>query len=301
MVAFGSPFRTVIHPKGWVRPAGNYEPVVTATFADHLAGGRNPGVDIGCGRCGDILIAQCDAIVSLAGLIGYPTPNALTIRYRSARHPDFEPAVTHMATLAVNPRTRAKWKPGDAIYRDEQVGTLGKSGADACHAHTGLKQLINGVWTEIDGWPFLEQNGATEDDVLQGANPKRIANRKTTVKADSTNFRSSPFVKADNVLDKFAASALCLPDWSVEGTAVTVGGVTSKLWYGFWGLIAAGKQEFGYMNALVLNALAPIEQSGHTDQELIDTARKAGHNAAVDVSAVGQKALVDAAAKYPAA
>jgi hypothetical protein len=297
MVAFGSPFRTAIHSKGWVRPSGNYEPVVTATFQDHIDGKRNPGVDIGCGRCGDILIAQCDAIVSLAGLIGYPTPNALTIRYRSARHPDFEPAVTHMATLAVNPRTGAKWKPGDAIYRGEQVGTLGKSGADACHAHMGLKRLINGVWTEIDGWPFLEQNGAVEEDVIQGANPKRIVNRKTTVKGDNTNFRSSPFVKADNVIAKFAAGALCLPDWSVEGT--TVG--TSKLRYGFWGLVAVGKQEFGYMHESVLNALSPIEQSGHTDAELIEAARKAGHNAAVDVSSVGQKALADAAAKYPAA
>ena len=284
---FGSPFQSTIHPKGWVRPAGNFEPVVTVTFADHIALKRNPGVDVGTGRCDDVLIAQCDGVVSLAGLVGYPTPNAITIRYRSSRHPDFEPAVTHMASLGVNPRSGARWKVGDPIARGEQVGTLGMSGASACHAHVGLKQLINGVWTEVDGWPYLNQ----EDSMIPipGASFAHLVNKKTST-IGPANFRAERLTSPETVIfKKFPAGTAFLPVVQADDNS-TAGGATPTLWYGGLLYVGAGNV-FGWFHSSVLGPLVDNEPAGHTDQDLADAAaggRREGIKAAADAAAAAK-------------
>jgi hypothetical protein len=53
--------------------------------------------------------------------------------------------------------------------------------------------------------------------------------------------------------------------------------------------------QFGYLHESTVNALLPIEQSGHSDQELIEAAKRASYNAANDVAALA----VATAAKYP--
>jgi hypothetical protein len=274
MVAFGNPVEGIIRPPGSPLIVGSFR--VTSTYADHVVSGRGPGIDIGNGRCGDPILAMADGKVSLAGLVG----DAKVVRVLHPQFPGYETGAAHLDTIEV--------KVGQLVTRGQRIGTLGTTGATACHLHQGCK--VNGV--EIDWWPLLIQNGAVEDDVLQGANPKRIVNRKTTVKADDTNFRSSPFVRADNKIAQFDAGALVYPDWSVEGT--TVG--TSKVWYGFWGLVAVGRQEYGYMHESVLNALTPIEQSGHTDAELAAARKNGAHTGAVAVS----NAALAESLKYPA-
>lgn len=260
-MGYASPLGSLIHDKAWARPAGNNEPKVTATFQDHLDGNRNPGLDIGTGRCNDPLYAMEAGTVSLSGLIG-------TAQVVRIKHPNGdESGYAHLSSRAV--------AVGQAVRRGQLIGALGSTGATACHLHLGVKR--NGV--EVDPWPLLDQN--QEDDVLQGANPVRVVNRKTTVKGDNTNFRSSPFVRADNVLVKYAAGTEFYPDWAVEGT--TVG--TSKLWVGGWGNVL-GVRAFGYLHETTVNPLIPIEQSGHSDQELAAARSKGISDAAAAAGAV---------------
>lgn len=223
---FGSPLGQFIHPKGWVRPAGNNEPVVTATFADHIADDRNPGVDVGTGRCGDQQYAMCTGIVSTAGLIGKPVPNALTLRIRDVN--GYEPAVTHLGSLAVNPRTGAKWKVGDTINRGERTGTLGMSGATQCHCHIGMKHLVNGVWVEIDSWPLLAQNQETPMIPIPTAAFTRLNNMKATT-IHSANFWAERLTSAA-ILRTFPIGTAFYPVFSAnDGTPA--GGPTPTLWF----------------------------------------------------------------------
>ena len=278
MVAFANPIAGLIHPKGWARPAGNNEPVVTSTFLDHVnrvpsAGG---GIDIGTGRCGDAILAMDGGKVSLAGFLG----TALVVRIDHGN--GYESGYAHLATKTVS--------VGQSVIRGQVIGTLGKSGASACHLHGGMK--LRGV--EIDWWPLLIQNGATEDDVLQGANPVAVHNKLGRVLGDNTRFRSSPFVKPDNILAEFDTGAEFAPHYIVDGTSA----LGTNRWYGAWGNVGTGKQ-FGYVNVNALSSLQPIEQSGHSDQDLMKAAQLASYNAANDVSAVGKTELDKAAAKYP--
>lgn len=254
MPAFANPVAGTIFAKGAAHPAGTF--AVTATFADHIAGGRAPGIDIGDGRCGDPVLAMKPGVVSLIkpGKVG----STASIDASIVRVTHDDGWVTGYAHLTI----RLGLVVGQAVAEGYELGSVNKIGATACHLHWGPKDP-SGV--EVDGWPLLRQNGATEDDVLQGANPQRIVNRQTSVIANDTNFRSSPFVRPDNKLVKFAAGAQFYPDWAVEGT--TVG--TSNRWYGGWGNVGAGK-EFGYFSEVVVAGLSPIEQSGHSDQELKD-------------------------------
>ena len=283
MVAFGNPCIGLITPKGVPRPAGSFG--VTSTFADHVASGRAPGIDIGNGGCGAGVLAMSSGVISLIvpGKVG-STASIDSSIVRIRRSDGWEVGVAHL-------KIGAGFALNQQIVEGVQIGTVDKIGATACHVHMGAKDP-SGV--EVDAWPLLKQNGAVEDDVLQGANPVLIVNRGAAVKGDNTRFRSSPFVRPDNIVAEFDTGAAVVPDWKVEGTAVLVGGVTSKSWYGFWANVGAGKQ-FVYASELVLTPPAPIEQSGHSDADLIKAVQTAGHNAAVDVSA----AAATAATKYP--
>lgn len=254
MVAFANPVAGPITAKGVTRPAGLFG--VTSTFADHVASGRAAGIDIGNGRCGDPVLAMKSGTISY---IRPGTPGATTSDKASiVRVAHADGWVTGYAHLTV----RLGLAVGQVVAEGYELGSVNKIGATACHLHWGPKDP-NGV--EVDGWPLLRQNGATEDEVLQGANPQRIVNRQTSVLANDTNFRSSPFVRADNKLVKFAAGAQFYPDWAVEGTMVG----TSNRWYGGWGNVI-GSKAFGYFHESVVAPLTPIEQSGHSDQELKD-------------------------------
>lgn len=248
MVAFANPVAGHIYAKGEAHPLGTFR--VTATFADHIAGNRNPGIDIGNGKCGDPILAMDSGIVTLAGLIG--TAKVVRIKHNNG----YETAAAHLATIEV--------KLGQLVIRGQRIGTLGMTGATACHDHGGCKDPLG---NEVDWWPLLIQNGAIEEgeDVLQGTNPVMVSNRRGNVLGDNTRFRSSPFVRADNVLTEYDAGAQLDPDYIVEGTSA----LGTNKWYGAWGNVGTGKA-FGYVNVNAVSSLVPIEQSGHSDQELKD-------------------------------
>jgi len=115
---------------------------VTSTFAQHVASGRGAGIDIGNGRCGSPVLAMDDGTVTFVGQLSTDIGLANVVRYRVSSTEEFGAA--HLATMTV--------VKGQLIKRGQQIGTLGMTGADACHLHQGYK--VNGV--EKDWWPLLD-------------------------------------------------------------------------------------------------------------------------------------------------
>jgi len=153
-----NPVAGYIRPVGWSRPAGNTEWKVTSTYAQHVASGRGPGIDLGNTRCGDPLYAMAGGPVSLAGTIPGGSA-ALVVRIL---HPQFnalyggrkvESGEAHLNDIVV--------KVGQVVQAGQLIGHHGKTGATLCHCHGGFK--VYGIGTpgdELDWWPFLYQNKA---------------------------------------------------------------------------------------------------------------------------------------------
>jgi murein DD-endopeptidase MepM/ murein hydrolase activator NlpD len=213
MVAFSNPVAGIIYAKGAAHPAGTF--VVTATFADHVASGRPAGIDIGNAKCGDPIIAMASGTVSLAGLIG----TAKVVRIRHPQFPGYETGYAHLNTIEVS--------LNQSVSKGQRIGTLGMTGATACHLHWGVK--LNGV--EIDGWPLLIQNGATEEAMvpIPTAAYSELVNKKTST-ITSANFRAERLTSAA-VLKLFPLGTAFKPSVSANDGS-PAGGVTPTLWYG---------------------------------------------------------------------
>lgn len=139
---YGNPVVGYIRSRGVNPSPGEF--VVTSTFAEHVASGRGPGIDLGNGRCGDPVFAMTDGKVAFAGqLPGSAGGMANVVRIDHAN--GFQSGYAHLATIGV--------KLGQLVKRGQQIGTLGMTGATACHLHIGTKHL--GV--EVDSWPLLDQ------------------------------------------------------------------------------------------------------------------------------------------------
>lgn len=156
---------------------------VTQTFADHVADKRGLGIDFGNGRCGANVLAMFDGVVSLSGFLGA----ALVVRVRhsslSAKFGggDVVSGYAHLSTSVVN--------VGQLVKKGQTLGTLGKSGADACHLHAGF--TVNDV--ERDYWQLLDQNAQNSDvTIIVNAALLLDANGKPTTRsvsfAPSTKF-----------------------------------------------------------------------------------------------------------------
>lgn len=234
---FGNPVKGRIRPPGSPVIVGNFR--VTSTFAEHVASGRGEGTDIGNGRCGAPILAIADGKVTMAGLLG----DAKVVRIAHPQFPGHESGYAHLASIARTIRV------GTFVKRGTRIGTLGKTGADACHLHLGLKR--GGV--EIECWPLLDQNLAA--DALKGNVVRRIVNRQTRVRVDGTRFRPSPGT-AEAPLAEYAAGEMFVPDFLVEGGLAN----GSRRWFGGWADTARGT-EFGYISETVLGQLRRIEKA----------------------------------------
>jgi murein DD-endopeptidase MepM/ murein hydrolase activator NlpD len=235
---------------------------VTSTFADHVASGRGHGVDIGNGRCGDQVFAMEAGVVSAN--FRDPGNGAVIVRVRHAGAlAAYESGYAHLSTTLVG--------VGAAVRRGQAIGTVGMTGATACHLHLGMKK--NGV--EVDSWPLLDQNIAQTGggvDVIQGTNPTAIVNRKTSVKGNATNFRADPST-ANPQLAQFQAGAVFLPDFGVQGQSVS----GSALWYaGF--MLVNGKQTLGYFHSSTVGELTPVEATGGYTEADVAKAKLDGAN-----------------------
>jgi murein DD-endopeptidase MepM/ murein hydrolase activator NlpD len=234
---FGNPVAGRIRPPRSRSIFGNFR--VTSSFADHEDDGRPLGVDIGNGHCGEPILAIADGVVTEAGFIGA----ALVVRIRHPQFPGHVSGYAHLATI----------EPGIAkdlpVSRGDRIGTLGRTGATACHLHLGLK--LNGQ--EIDSWPHLDQNTDLEAEMLKGQLIQRVVNRQTLVLANGTRFRRQPDTN-EAPLAMYEAGRVFIPDFLVVGESV--GG--SARWLGGWANTPQGI-EFGYMSETVLGPLTRFE------------------------------------------
>jgi murein DD-endopeptidase MepM/ murein hydrolase activator NlpD len=257
---FGNPVRqAVIRPYNTPSILGDFH--VTAMFGVIDASHPVPheGTDIGDARCGDDALAMCTGRVSMAG----GTFGIIRIVWDD--DPSYEVAIAHCVNILV--------KVGDHVARGQKIASIGGAGGFPCHGHLGCKH--NGV--EIDIWPLLDQN--KEEDVLQGTNPRPVENRKvlTSSGADGLRFRSSPFVKADNILTSLPNGTELHPDFIVDGTKVGV--AADPKWYGAWASTPKGR-EFGYVSVVFCGPASPIESTGFTQAQL-DAAKLAGRKAGI--------------------
>lgn len=283
MVALGNPVRGHIYSHTEPHPPGAYW--VTATFgqidADHLT--PHQGIDIGNGTCGFDILAMEDGTVVEAFKDALSGANIA--RYQLTKDSSLRLGIAHMPSLEVT--------VGQAVKRGDVIGHCGTSGASSCHLHQGAAR--NGV--EFDWWSLLDQG----DDMLGivTATPLEGSPRDFTVPAGATlNFYDpakpgkaiySASWPAGNTLQ---ADARCKVEWPGASPLPIPNG------YPFLRCISGVYAGLLLVEQYVKLSPAPPPAT-HSDQELQKAAQTAGYNAAVDVSAVGQKALQDAALKYP--
>jgi len=254
---------------GEKRPAGDDRFEITSTFAEHIASGRGPGIDIGNARCGYPVLAMADGVITFAGQLSTGIGMANVVRVWHPGLSQFfggkrvESGYAHL--------TGIETRVGIQVAKGIAIGHHGKSGATACHLHGGVKvggtATVEG--TEIDWWPLLDQN-IVGGDMLQGTSPTRIINRQSSIKGAATNFRGDPST-AKPALAQFGAGTGFIPDFSVTGQAV---GGSTKWYAGF--LPVNGVQTLGYLHESVLNPLSTSESAGGFTQKDLDDAKDAG-------------------------
>jgi murein DD-endopeptidase MepM/ murein hydrolase activator NlpD len=242
-ISFGNPVAGPIRPPGSPKIKGSFR--VTARFGQIDAAHPTPhiGVDIGNVQCDDPILAMADGVVSfIQRSKGNPkVANIVRIQHEFEPGDDVESGYAHLATIATG---IVKEQP---VTRGQVIGTLGRTGASACHLHLGLK--INRH--EVDVWPHLEQN--QEEEMLKGANAERLFNKKGRILHDSTRFRAGPSTN-DRVITTYAADTEIMPDFRVDGAPVD----GSVKWYATWGSTPEGTA-FGYIHGSLVDELAPIE------------------------------------------
>lgn len=272
MVAIGNPIRGYLHPNTWVRPAGNTDMKVTKTAAQHLTTGP-AALDIGDGAPDlDDILAPRDSVVAQALTVGSAN---LSLDF-TAEGKQWRIVLAHNTLphpVALNQR----------VTEGQVIGRMGATGATAIHLHIQLGYLVGTAYVWVDPWPYLRQNGAVDEevtDMLKGANPVPVFNRKASVKGDNTRFRAGPST-AEPILAEFDVPTEVAPAYIVEGGAV--GG--NVKWYAAFGNTAKGK-ELGYLHVSTVSELVPIEE-GYSEKDLADAKKTAANvvSAAADAAA----------------
>lgn len=269
MVAFANPVAGTIFAKGAAHPAGTF--AVTSTFADHIASGRAPGIDIGNARCGDPVLAMKAGVVSLvrAGKVGSTlSVDASIVRVKHAN--GYETGYAHLSP-------RIGLIVGQPVPAGFEVGTVNKIGATACHLHWGVK-TPTGV--EIDGWPLLAQNGAVDEDDGMDASFSPKANRTVTVNA-GTRHRLAP-TTADPSNIAIASDPGGPLGFPLMGTVVGQAVSGNAIWYAYW---RPETSKVYYLHTSTCGPETPWEATaGHSDAELIAAAKVARANGISDAA-----------------
>lgn len=218
----GNPVRKPIRPLGSPSIAGNprvtndfgppsiaIEPTVIWPGGCGIAKGTYPdfhqGVDIGDGRCGADVIASAPGTVAFSALDSGGS-QTIIIDHGSGIRTWY----AHLATRLV-----AK---GAKVARGQKIGTVGKTGATACHLHWAVEDRnFPGTVTAIrpsgrssikfvDGWPLLEQNVTVRPAHIDG-----IRIRTSTVVDPSTAHART---KGDRILRVSDGADLgAIADW----------------------------------------------------------------------------------------
>jgi murein DD-endopeptidase MepM/ murein hydrolase activator NlpD len=290
MVAFANPVpQAVIRPPGSPPIIGDFR--VICDFACHMA--RTPpkqGIDISDGTCGKPVLAMAPGKVSFIkyGVIGSTLSADASIVLVDFGN-GYKQGAGHL-------KIRSGLAVGQQVPEGYQLGTIDKIGANACHLHGGMKQLINGVWVEIDWWPLLRQNGATEETDMTPIPPGKFVqldDKKTSVSNNGkgANFRAERVLPPDpraTVLEVYPDGTAFVPLMQADDGS-PAGGATPTRWYAGFGVNKAGFAIFGWFHSSVLATLQDdLPAGGHTDAELMAAAALARANG---ISDAGNAAL----------
>lgn len=111
------------------------------------------GIDLGDGSCGDPIYAAGDGTVHFSGNIGVPTApggvqSCITIDHGGG-----------LASIYIHEASRLV-SAGAKVTAHQQIATVGKVGASACHLHFGVKSGVN-----FAGNVLSDSNGTWLDPV----------------------------------------------------------------------------------------------------------------------------------------
>lgn len=268
MPAFGNPVQGIIRPMGSPLIVGSYR--VTCDFACHMARPNPiPGIDLNDATCGKPVLAMTSGTISLIrlGTVGATTSDKASI-FRIKRPDGWEAGVAHL-------KIGAGFAVDQSIAEGTQIGTVDKIGAVGCHVHMGAKDP-SGV--EVDAWPLLKQNGATEGDELDPSfSPK--PNRTVTVNKGARH-RLDPSLNPANIaIASDPGGPLGFPLMgTVVGTAVN----GNAIWYAYW---RPETSKVYYLHTSTCGAETPWEPTGgHSDAELAEAAKRARANGIADAA-----------------
>ena len=140
---FGNPVAGVIHPKGWVPPAGSLDMYVIRDCADHQATNQGCALDINNGRCdGKVLASKAGRVVNID-----PVQGIVRIDHADGTRT----AYAHMVPILVS--------VNQTVAQGQQIGEIGDAHDPAitnfsgCHLHFAVQLSTTGP--EVDPWPYM--------------------------------------------------------------------------------------------------------------------------------------------------
>jgi hypothetical protein len=220
---FGLPIRGPLHPKGWVRPAGNTDMVITQTAADHIARGGPPALDIGDGAPDlDEILAPHASSVGQALTIGSAN---LSLDFIDEDGRKCRIVLAHN-TL---PHPVAQ---NQQVALGQVVGRMGNTSSPtmpvSIHLHIQIGYWNGTSYTWVDPEPLLNQNSGGDMIPIPGANYKRLANKKTSL-ITLGNFRSER--KSGAILKKFPSGTVIYPVAYANDGDVPTGSQSGEWFY----------------------------------------------------------------------
>lgn len=232
-------FAFPIHPKGWRRPAGSRDYIVTAGFSDPdlVNAGAHRAVDLGNFGRGDLLRAPA----AMTARAWRHWDGALGVELRIA---DVAFALWHLDRLDIPER----W---GYVAAGQPIGLTGGSGR-VTGAHTHVELTRAGV--RIDPEPYLLGRDLiidTEADMptFPAADMRSIEPRRYRT-LTGARFRSAPTLTAESILGTLPAGAVNVATHTVDG-AVANG---SALWHPAW-FYVDGRYRAGFVHSTAVETV----------------------------------------------
>jgi hypothetical protein len=216
------PVAEPLHPKGWIRPAGNQDFRVTQDWDDIdpvYPSVRHRALDLGDGNVDlDNLFAPAPGEVIAVGYLrepwsassnAYGTGNFGGLMVVIRQDDGYTSALAHLTDTIV--------KVGQPVLRGQVLGRIGDSGAAkgrGSHVHWDVYAGVPRTWAEResmkrDPWPLLDQNQTVPDTgtVPPGDTDMRFGGAEVVFSDDFPKFRLTDNANFRADAEKGTASA----------------------------------------------------------------------------------------------
>ena len=286
-MTYVNPVPGLVHPKGWIRPAGNTDFVIVRDCADHQATNQGCALDLGNERCDGKVFAIA------AGTVRDVDPVQGIVRIV---HADGSvSAYAHMVPILVVPK--------QVVAQGDQIGEVGDAhdpsitNFSGCHLHFAFEPVAGAG--EVDPTFLLNQSGDDMPGFKIGTNigTFKFVGAHALISPTDTKVR---YMQAADAGPWDVAASLDLKTTDNPPQPVDIDGNSPPL-NDRDQVYLVDAPNFG-LAAYALRQdgkFTPKPTDGHSDQELMLATQNAGYNAAQEVSAAGVTALQQTAAKYP--